>query len=246
MSDHGLDLRLLVAGASSGVGAAVATEAIDRGARVAGIARRADLLARIEGLVAAPADVCHRAALGNAVDDALDALDGLDAVVIAAGINRPGLIADTTPDDWRAVLDTNVVGLLNVAQATMSALRSGRSPTLVVISSNAARQVVSAQNAIYSASKAAVAMLADALRLEFAGDVRVVEIAPAYIRDTEIHRDYLDPAHRAEADERQQTYGMELGHFARLVVDVLAQPDDVEVRSLDVSKPGYVLRPYRS
>ncbi|NQY56033.1 MAG: SDR family NAD(P)-dependent oxidoreductase [Ilumatobacteraceae bacterium] len=70
---------------------------------------------------------------------------------------------------------SNVVGLLNVAKVTMPALRAGRDPTLVMVTSNAAGQVVSPQNAIYSASNAAV----HALRLEYAGNVRVVEIAPA-------------------------------------------------------------------
>ena len=124
----------------------------------------------------------------------------------------------------------------------MPALRAGRDPTLVMVTSNAAGQVVSPQNAIYSASNAAV----HALRLEYAGNVRVVEIAPAYVRDAEIHCDYRDEAHRLEADERQQVNGMDLGHFARVIVGVLAEAADIEVRSLNVSTPGYVLRPYRS
>ncbi|MEO1057988.1 MAG: SDR family oxidoreductase [Actinomycetota bacterium] len=241
-----MDRRILVVGASSGIGAAVAREALARGATVAGVARRADRLAAIPGLFAAPADVTDAAATDTAVGAAVHSLGGLDDLVIAAGINRPGLIADTTVNDWQAVLDTNVIGMLNTVKAAGSVLRSGRAPTLLVISSNAAQQVVSPQNAIYSASKAAVHALADALRLEFAGAVRVVELAPAYVRDTEIHRDYADPAHRAEADERQHTNGMDLDHVGRLIVDVLAEPSDIEVRLIQVSKPGYVLRPYRT
>ena len=66
------------------------------------------------------------------------------------------------------------------------------------------------------------------------------------MRDAEIHCDYRDEAHRLEADERQQVNGMDLGHFARLIVGVLAEAADIEIRSLNVSTPGYVLRPYRS
>jgi NADP-dependent 3-hydroxy acid dehydrogenase YdfG len=180
------------------------------------------------------------------VAGATAALGGLDGVVVTAGVNRPGLVADTTFDEWQTVLATNVLGLLNVVKAAMPALAEGRDPTVVTISSNAAHQVTSPQNAVYAASKAAVRTLSDALRLERAGVVRVAEIAPAYVRDTEIHREYRDPRHKAEADERQQANGMDLEHVAGLIVDVLAQPADIEVRSLLVSKPGYVVRPSKS
>ncbi len=210
------------------------------------MARRADRLATIDGLIPAAADVTDGGAVSAAVGEVVDELGGLDALVNAAGINRPGLIADTSEEDWRAILDTNVIGLLNVTRPAMAALRTGVDPTIVNISSNAGHHVTSAQNAVYAASKAAVVALSDALRLELAGQVRVVEVAPGYVRGTEIHRDYRDAEHKREADQRQETHGMELAHFAELVLGFIAQPGDVQVQSALVTKTGYVARPYKS
>ena len=107
-------------GASSGIGAAIARHALDRGARVAGLARRADRLGAIDDLVAIPVDVTDPAAATAAVQAAIAALGGLDALVNAAGINRPGLVADTDHADWSAVFATNVLGLLSVTRAAMA------------------------------------------------------------------------------------------------------------------------------
>ena len=74
---------------------------------------------------------------------------------------------------------------------------------------------------------------------------RAIALA-ADVRDAEIHCDYRDEAHRLEAEDRQQVNGMDLGHIARVIVGVLAEAADIEVRSLNVSTPGYVRRPYRS
>lgn len=230
--------RLLVAGASSGIGEAVAREALGRGMRVAGLARRPDRLAEVDGLVPVVADVTDPAGAAAAVHAAVDRLGGLDGLVYAAGINRPGLVADTDHDDWAAMFATNVLGLLTVAKAAMPALHAGDEPVVVTITSTSAGRVLSPQNGVYGASKAAVRVLSDALRLELEGEVRVVEVAPGYVRDTEIHRDY-EPDHKAQADARQQEHGMERAHVARLIVDLLAQPADVEVRTLTVTRPGY-------
>ena len=125
----------------------------------------------------------------------------------------------------------------------MPALLGGVGPSIVNISSNSGHRVLSPQNGVYAASKHAVVALSESLRKELAGRVRVIDIAPGYVRDTEIHRDYVGP-HRAEADERQRVNGMDLDHFAGLVLDLVAQPPDVEVRSVLVTRTGYAPAPY--
>jgi len=238
--------RIAVTGASSGIGRAIAAAALRSGASVAGLARRTHLLAEVSGLVPVACDITDNGAAGEAVRAAVGELGGLDVLVNAAGINRPGLIEDTEPEDWRAVFGTNVLGLLAVTQAAIPSLRVGMEPTVVNISSNSGHRVLSPVNGVYAASKAAVVMLSDAMRKELGPEVRVMDIAPGYVRDTEIHAGYTDPEHRREADERQQSSGMELDHFADLVVGLIAQPGDVAVQSLLVTKTGYEPQPYRS
>jgi NADP-dependent 3-hydroxy acid dehydrogenase YdfG len=92
--------RILVTGASSGLGAATARAVAGAGARVGLLARRADRLAalaeELDG-VAVPADVTDPAATTAAVDRAAEVLGGLDGLVAAAGVVRPGDIASTDP-----------------------------------------------------------------------------------------------------------------------------------------------------
>ena len=238
--------RIVITGASSGIGRAIAVSALRSGASVAGLARRESRLAEVSGLIPLSCDITDHVAVSESIQEAERQLGGLDALVNAAGINRPGPIADADPLSWREVFDTNVLGLLAVSQAAIPALRRGSEPTVVNISSNSGHRVLSPANGVYAASKAAVVMLSDAMRKEFGPAVRVMDIAPGYVRDTEIHSGYTDPDHRREADERQRSSGIDLGHFADLVVALMAQPGDVAVQSVLVTKTGYAPRPYGS
>ncbi|WP_214368246.1 SDR family oxidoreductase [Pseudonocardia sp. H11422] len=134
MSAELSERRLLVAGASSGIGAAVARAAAACGARVALLARRRDpldaLAAELTGAhgpgaaVVVPADITDDTAAGAAVDAAAEQLGGLDALVNAAGVFHAGPVGDTGPAQWRAIFDLNVVGLLVVTRAALPHLRA--------------------------------------------------------------------------------------------------------------------------
>ncbi|MGI9578575.1 MAG: SDR family oxidoreductase [Microthrixaceae bacterium] len=230
--------RILVTGASSGIGAGVANEALRRGALVAGVGRRRERLEALSGLAAITADLTDPAAATAAVLSATEQLGGLDVVVNAAGINRPGLVTATTHEDWSAMFATNVLAVLSVSQTAIPALLAGNDPVIVNISSTSGLRVLSAQNGVYAATKAALRSVSASLRLELEGAARVVDFAPGYVRDTDIHRDY-EPEHRREADQRQRDFGMDLRDVAALIVDLIAQPAGIEVNELVVTKPGY-------
>lgn len=132
--------RLLVTGASAGIGAATARAIVAAGGRVALLARSRDALdalreellrqgdttaagERSEAAVVVAADVVDPDAARNAVDMAAERLGGLDGVINAAGGARPGPIATTSPADWQLMLDVNVRGLLHVTQAALPHLR---------------------------------------------------------------------------------------------------------------------------
>lgn len=163
MPDDLLGRRILVVGASSGIGAALVRAAADRGASVAAAARRADRLAEH----AIPLDVRDEASVRAGIAAAVDALGGLDAVVYAAAVSPLVGIADATADDWRAVMETNVIGCGLVAAAAAPHLVpvGGR---LVVLSSKAVRQPF-AELGVYATSKFALDGLIRCLPIDLPG-----------------------------------------------------------------------------
>ncbi len=114
--------RLLVVGASSGIGRATVEVATDAGWKVAAVARRKallDELAEETGATPVVADVTNESACRVLVEEAVAELGGLDAVVYAAGVVPLRPLAAADADLWRATLDTNLVG---AAQVTAAAL----------------------------------------------------------------------------------------------------------------------------
>jgi NADP-dependent 3-hydroxy acid dehydrogenase YdfG len=187
--------RVVVTGASSGIGAAVARAAAAEGARVGLLARRADRLSDLAdeiGGASAAGDVTDPGAVTTAVDRLAAELGGLDALVSAAGTMHLGAVADTDPEVWREILAVNVVGHLAAARAALAHLGEGSS--IVSLSSMSGRRVPSAAGGVYAASKHAVHAVDETLRLE-AGP-RGVRVASFRAR---MHDEGLRPADVAAA-----------------------------------------------
>lgn len=231
--------RVLVVGASSGIGRATGVLAAKAGARVALAARRREQLeeaAREAGAetVAIACDVRDETACVQAVAGAVEAFDGLDAVVFCAGTSPLGLLEEVDADGWRTVLETNVVGLASVARAALPHLAAttgtGR---LVVLSSNSVERPFPGL-VPYAASKAALDLFCQGWRTEHP-DVacsRVV-VGPT---TTEFARDW-DPDQAQELGARWYEEGY-LGaaatvgpqqpeHVAEVILDVLQAPSRV-------------------
>lgn len=222
------DRRVLVTGASSGIGRAIAVACADAGARVAGIARRAERLEELadaHGVVPVAGDVTADGA-PSLVASAVDALGGLDVLVNAAGIARMGLIADTDPSDWRAMFDVNVLGLLEVTQAALPALKDGGG-SIVNISSMSGRRIPAAEGGVYSATKFAVHAISEALRMELQeSGVRVTTMAPGFV-STEIFDDRPDSAVTERYRKMAAGVGMEAEDVAAAVLHALTAPASV-------------------
>ena len=148
--------RLLVVGASSGIGRAVVNAARAAGWSVAGAARRRDRVADT-GALALACDVRVAADCRRVVDDAVEALGSLDALVYAAGVAALGAAADTTPAAWDDMLRTNVVGPALVVGAALPHLASQAGTAMVLSSHSVARPWPGLVP--YAASKSAVETL---------------------------------------------------------------------------------------
>lgn len=166
----------VITGASSGIGLACAERFAADGISVVLGARRADRLdavaARIRGAggraEAVASDVTVAADVDRLVARAVEAFGTLDIMVCNAGFGYYGTVEGTPPDVMRRMMDVNFMGTYFAARAALPVFRARGRGHLVIVSSIAGRRGV-AQTSGYSATKAAQAGFAEALRAEFAG-----------------------------------------------------------------------------
>jgi NADP-dependent 3-hydroxy acid dehydrogenase YdfG len=180
-------LRLLVVGASSGIGHAVAASAAERGAKVAVAARRMELLTQLADTIGGSAfelDVEDSAAIPGVVDAAAEALGGLDAVVFTSTVIPFAHIEDTDVTTWIHAFSVNALGANNVLRATLPHL-SENGVVLVASSFDVGRP--RAGVAAYSASKAALDEILNSWRSEHP-HLSVVRVGMGPTQDTEILR----------------------------------------------------------
>ena len=185
--------RMLIVGASSGIGAAIARMASEAGARVALSARRAELLealaAVLPGSVAITGDVRVDGDPARVVAEATEALGGLDTVVYCTGMSPLKHLSEATLADWQSVFETNVVGAALVGAAAAPQLVENRG-RLIVLSSKSTRQPF-ASLVLYSTSKIALDGLIRCLPLDFPG-LEVTRVTVGNTNATDFARDW-DP-----------------------------------------------------
>jgi NAD(P)-dependent dehydrogenase (short-subunit alcohol dehydrogenase family) len=161
--------RVLVVGASSGLGREIARQAAAAGARVACAARRRDRLAEVIATspgrsIAVACDVTRPDDCARAVAETVAALGGLDALVYTAAVSALGLLEDASAEEWNRTLQTNLVGAALIARAAVPHLRASRGRA-VFLSSYAVRQCMIGMS-LYRVSKLALDGLIQCLRDE--------------------------------------------------------------------------------
>lgn len=180
--------RLVISGASSGLGLALARHYLLRGATVAAFARRADLLQALAtafpGRVHCyPLDVRDAAAIQYAASDFIARVGVPDVVIANAGVSV-GTLTEY-PEDldaFRQVMDVNVLGMVQTFQPFVAPMRGAQRGKLVGIASVAGFRGLPGAGA-YSASKAAAISYLESLRVELHGSgVSVVTICPGYVK----------------------------------------------------------------
>ncbi len=148
--------RFLVTGGASGIGHAVATGALDRGATVTVI--DLDPSNAPVGAVCHRADIAEDASVADAVAYAAEAMGGIDVVINNAGIGAQGTVESNSLDEWRRVFEVNVFGMVRVMRAALPHLRRSHQAAVVNMCSIAATAGLP-DRAVYSASKGAVLSL---------------------------------------------------------------------------------------
>lgn len=197
-----LDRRILVTGAASGMGRAIAGLFVEQGAHVALIDRNdpAAVAAELSSW-GSRCDVSDRAEVNAVVAAAGAALGGIDGLVNAAGILDITPFAELSAESWDRMIAVNLTGPFNVTKAALPLLEAAERATIVNIASVSALMPMPG-TAGYSASKAGVGMLTRCLGMDLGPNIRANAICPGVI-ETEMTR-YLweNPEHKARAAER--------------------------------------------
>jgi NADP-dependent 3-hydroxy acid dehydrogenase YdfG len=193
----------LVTGASSGIGEGIALALAEAGADVAVSARRVDRLAalveRMNGrgvrAVAIPCDVAVEAEATAAVEQTIAQLGRLDILVNSAGIIQAGGIESCSLDEYRRLIDVNLMGTVYSCKAAIGPMKGQGSGDIINISSQAGRKPAAPFNA-YSASKFAVNGMTESLRQEVGtAGIRVTTLMPGAVR-SEVAEAMSDPTFR--------------------------------------------------
>ncbi|MBD0337992.1 MAG: SDR family NAD(P)-dependent oxidoreductase [Thermoleophilia bacterium] len=232
----------IVTGASSGIGAATVRALRAAGARVAAGARRTD---RLDADVPLALDVTDPASCERFVSEAAERLGGLDVLVNAAGLalgRDP--FWDSTEEDERIVLETNVNGLIRMTRLCLAHLRDGGH--IVNIGSVAGRQAYE-QGSLYVASKFAVRGFTYALREDLLGrPIRLTTVDPGLV-ETDFSRVRLRGDEEQAAAVYRGVEAMTPDDIAECVLFALTRPphvnvDELVVKALAQSSGGRILR----
>jgi NADP-dependent 3-hydroxy acid dehydrogenase YdfG len=234
------DKVVVITGASSGIGEAIARRLGDAGARLVLGARRTDrldavvrdIVARGGSAHAVRADVTRREDVERLVAEAQRRFDRLDVLVNNAGVMPLSLLRQGKVDEWERMIDVNLRGVLYGIAAALP-LFDARGFGHVINVTSVADRGVFPTSAVYSATKFAVRALSEGLRLESGPNLRVTLIAPG-ATESELANGISDPELRRVAirDFRKQVIPADA--IARAVVFAIEQPADVDVNEIVV------------
>ena len=179
---------IVISGASSGIGLALARHYLESGATIAAFARRGELLQNLaaefpDKVFCYTLDVRDAVATQRAAGDFMARVGVPDIVIANAGVSR-GTLTEFVEDEevFQNVMDINVLGMVKTFQPFLAAMRNAKQGTLVGIASVAGFRGLPGSGA-YSASKAAAISYMESLRVEMYGSgVKVVTLCPGYIK----------------------------------------------------------------
>jgi NAD(P)-dependent dehydrogenase (short-subunit alcohol dehydrogenase family) len=202
----------LVTGAGRGMGTDIARAALDAGHAVVATGRNPDrvtaALGAHEDLLAVALDVTDPASVSAAVDAAVQRFGRIDVLVNNAGNFYAGFFEEVTPEDFRAQIETNLFGTLNVTRAVLPVMRAQRSGLVVTFSSSAGITGGEFTSA-YAASKFALEGWSESLTPEVAPlGIRTLLVEPGFFRTELLSEDstrYPEPSIDDYAERTRQT-----------------------------------------
>lgn len=232
--------KALVTGASSGIGRAIARALSCEGVSVALLARREDRLTELveeiresSGVAySVPVDLTATGLAQDAIHLAASSLDGLDIIINAAGVARQAKLIDGEIDDWKTMLDINVIALSVVTRTALPYFPEEGGHILNLSSMSGHR--VPGKGGFYAATKFAVRALTEGLRQELraAGNLtRVSSISPGFV-DTELLDEYFQGGSDTAKYDAIGYPILQPEEIADLVLHQLTMPATAEVTDI--------------
>lgn len=187
--------RILVTGAGSGIGLAIAARFAEEGAQVAAL----DRSPIPDAAIAIRCDLLDEAAIAPAVSDAVARMGGLDGVVNCAGADLMQPLEAMSPAEWHSIIAVNLTAPMLICRAALPAMKAAGRGTIVAVASGAALRPLPHRTA-YCAAKAGVVMFCKSLSIELSeSNIRVNAVCPGII-DTPMWRASWESAPAPEAE----------------------------------------------
>lgn len=218
--------NILITGASSGIGARTAVKLCSEGHRVVGVARREDRLQDVAKeceqykgkFIALSCDVRSEEDLKTVVNNMIERFGGIDVLIPNAGLGYFNPLEEGTLEEWKNMVDINIMGMLNTLHASLPHLLKSKGH-VINIGSVAARNVFKLSG-VYCATKHAVLAMSESLRMEYPNELAVTTINPGHV-----NTEFIDTTNNEEIRETSRSgfnSGMSPDFIAQAISDAIS------------------------
>ncbi|BCD90211.1 oxidoreductase [Francisella halioticida] len=229
---------VVITGASSGIGAAIAKRFSDDGYSLLLIGRRIEKIQELNlpNTMIRKVDVTDSQALKNAIKEAEAEYGPVDCLVNNAGLMLLGQIDTQDSIEWQKMYDVNVLALLNGMQAVLGDMKTRKSGTIINVSSIAGKKSFP-NHAAYVGTKFAVSSMSENVREEVADDnVRVMTICPGAV-ETELLSHTTSDKIKEDYESWKEFMGGVLvaDDIARTAIFMYSQPQNINIREVVIA-----------
>lgn len=228
---------VIVTGASSGLGAATARRLAADGAKLVLAARRVEQLKKLADELGLPesaaiqVDVSARAQVQALVEQTMSLHGRIDVLLNNAGIMPLSLLEQARLDEWDALIDVNIKGVLYGIAAVLPHMKKQRSGHIINVASVAALRVTPSSS-VYSATKAAVRVISEGVRQEGKEyGIRSTVLCPGAV-DSELTQSVKVPEMAQSIQGFYERFAIPAEHFAEMVAFAIEQPEWVDVNEV--------------
>ncbi|MCW1826091.1 SDR family oxidoreductase [Enterobacter asburiae] len=231
---------VVITGASSGIGEAIALHLANNAYSLVLVARRQDkinaLVDRIiqQGgkAIAVKADVTRQEEVQRAIEAAIAAYQRVDVLINNAGFMAIAPLSELKTDEWDKMIDTNLKGVLYGVAAALPVFQRQGSGHFINVASVAGIKVLAPGGVVYSATKFAVRALSEGLRLEAGKTIRTTLISPGAV-ESELQFGSSDEESKKFLHEFYKQ-AISADAIARSVLFAIEQPGDVDINEIVV------------